>query len=115
MRVTCNCIEDFIENLKDASPSDVVQQVVYWATIERPIDGTMRSSVTFTIIAQASAVVCLRDGGQYHLEYGEECGVDIRDSEPEAFGSEYADKAKKKLMEYCAGCGLRIRPGSVTT
>ena len=114
MRVTCNTLNDFITNLRMEPPTSVLQQTVHVSVTERPLDiSDKHKAVKFSIMLQASAVITLEDGGQYLLEYGEDCGMDYRDSSNELLGTERTNGLRKKLVEFCDDYGLKIRPGIV--
>jgi len=116
VRVTCESLHDFITNLRHEPPTNVVQRIVYISTTRRPMDSDDKhKAVLFTVVLQSSAVVNLDDGGQYHLEYGEECGVDVCDATQELCGSDKAAILRKRLVDFCDEHGLHVRPGIVET
>lgn len=114
MRVCCDNLDDFITNLKHEPASNVVRHVVHVSTTMRPLDTSdKRTAVKFSVVFQASVVVNLDDGGQYMLDYGEDCGLDYRDASKDFKGSERAAALRKRLEEFCDDHGLTIRPGVV--
>lgn len=113
MRVICTTLDDFIANLRMEPPSAVLQQAVRASVSSRPLDGDKQKAVKFNVVFQASAVVNLDDGGQYLLDYGEDCGIDYRDSSQEFVGTQRANELKIKLTEFCDDQGLKIRPGVI--
>jgi len=112
MRVECHTIADFLTNLKK-DVAGVYRKIVYFSKTERSLDESGRGTVRFGINLQASAVIDDGDGGQYHLEYGEDCGIDYRDASNDAAGSACAADILSKLETFCKDAGLEIRPGIV--
>lgn len=112
MRVECHTIADFLTNLKK-DQAGIYRKIVYFSKTERPLDGSSRGAVRFGINLQASAVIDDGDGGQYHLEYGEDCGIDYRDASNDAAGSTRAAGIFTSLEKFCKVAGLDIRPGIV--
>jgi hypothetical protein len=114
MRVVCTELNDFITNLQVEPTTSVLQQVVHISTNRRPLDNLDKhKAVRFNVTFHASAVVCLDDGGQYLLDYGEDCGIDYEDAEKELTGTQHANSLRKKLIEFCDECGLKVRPGII--
>lgn len=114
MRVVCSDLDAFLLNLQHEPPSNIFQHAVHVSTTSRPLDSSdKRKAVKFAITFQASAIINLDDGGQYMIDYGEDCGVDYRDDSQELVGSDYAAKLRAKLVEFCDDRGLSIRPGIV--
>ena len=114
MRVICNNLDEFISNLKLEPSSSFLQRIVRVSVTERPLDSSSkRDAVKFSINFQASAIVCLEDGGQYLLDFGEDCGLDYRDSSNEPAGTKRAGELRAKLSEFCDDYGLGIRPGII--
>jgi hypothetical protein len=114
VRITCNSIEEFLENLKHTEPGSVLKDMVCLSVTRKPLDGRRRiDAVRFDVTIQTSAVINLPDGGQYLLEYGEECGRDYMDGNQERPGTMMANSVKQALMEYCNSAGLVVRPGVI--
>lgn len=114
MRVTCEDLDSFLENLRLEPPSHVLQQAVRVSISHRPLDSSDKhKAVKFDVVIQASAVVSLENGGEYLLDYGENCGIDYRDVSNELTGSLRANALRGKLVECCDDLGLRVRPGIV--
>jgi len=122
--VICQTVEEFVENLN--AEQDILQKTVYVSKTRTPVDGDKRSAAKFRVTFQASAIVnivttpqCLKealeveDGGQYLLEVGCDCGVDYEDASQDFEGSEEADRLKAKMVAYCEGRGLSVRPGII--
>jgi len=112
VRVECKSIQDFLCNLKALSKEQVIEGIVRVSISERDERG---DGPYFYINFQASALIQLADyEGQYLLEFGEDCGRDIRDSEPdfEGSGNAYALEAEVKAM--CNEKGWRILPGIIS-
>lgn len=113
MRVECQSVSDFLENLKSVPSESVNGKIVYVNLNRNPIDGTKRDAVKFNVVIQAFAVVDIV-GGQYLLVCGEDCGRDYEDSSQEFLGSEKAKELRATLNGFCSERGLAIRPGSVS-
>jgi len=109
MRVVCDCIKDFIENLESEKNEDVVQKTVRVNTTFNE-----RGDVTVGVVIQASTIVNIGDEGQYLLEVGEDCGIDYNDATQEKKGSERALFLKKMIVNYCEGRGLIVKPGMIS-
>ena len=118
MRVSCQSVEDFVENLQEEFEDghSVFEDMVRVSIHSNPDDGPRFgkfAAVKWKVVFQATAVVCVDDENQYLLECGIDCGLDYRDSEPTSPGTEMAEGLKKKLEEYCEKAGLKIRPGDI--
>jgi hypothetical protein len=114
MRIECQTCDEFMANLKDVPAADILLQTVYVSMTERPLDTSdKRQAVSFSITVHASAVVNLADGGQYMVDYGEDCGLDYRDASKELVGTQTAGRIREKLVSFCDDHGLRVRPGIV--
>ncbi len=106
MRIVCSTIEAFVENLR---LGEVFEKSVW-------LDETSREVSEHKMLCnlQASAVVRLKDGGEFLLQYGEDMGYDFTDGEPQREGSEAAKHRSGFLRERCEDMGLVVRPGIVT-
>lgn len=105
MRITCHTIEAFIANLK---MGDIFEHTVWVDQTKREIN-----EQKYVVNLQASAVLVFPSGGESLLQYGEDCGADLLDGDPDRSGSEIADVKRKKLVEYCDDVGLKVRSGLV--
>ena len=94
-------------------PSAILQRAVRASTTRNPIDGIKYDAVKFSVVFQASAVVRLDDGGEYLLDYGEDCGTDYMDEPKKLEGSERANVLREKLAGFCDDYGLLVRPGII--
>lgn len=103
MRIVCDDIEDFIENMKGLT---IYRKTVYVSRISRPIEG----SPSRDIILQASTILEVGKDEQALLEYGLRMGTD-RPSENEYHGSEERDAHLKILQDYCELNEYTIKPG----
>jgi hypothetical protein len=111
MRVTCNTLDEFVENLEKEGPARIFQRVIRVSVTRRPLD---EDGVKFRVNFQASAVIDLGDGeGQYLLEVGQDCGTDFEDASQETEGSERAEALKQRL-KLCCREGIELRPGVVS-
>lgn len=113
MRVACSTIADFLENLESEPADRVLNKVVYASKTCRPVDGTRRDAVKFSVVFQVGAVVKLEDGGEYLLDGGEDCGMDYHDASQAYGGSERADELRQMVRDVCNRMGLVVRPGLV--
>ena len=110
MRVECHSFEEFVECLE--SEKQVFQDTIRVSITYTPHEGSLRYATKLQVFLQASAVVIVEEGAsEYILEYGEDCGRDIKDSEPALDGTEMAQAIKAKITEYAKGRGWRILPG----
>jgi len=107
MRVVVHTVEDFLQNLNGCLPSAIVEKTIW-------VDQTRRkvSEARFLVNLQASCVVDIKDG-QFLLQYGEDCGMDYEDSEPELEGTKSAEEKREALNSFCKYRGLSVRPGIV--
>ena len=104
MRIVCRTIEAFVDNLR---LGEVFENSVWLDETSREI-----SEHKFLCNLQASAVVRVKDGGEFLLLYGEDVGYDFTDGEPQQKeGSEAARHRKGLLAERCEDMGLVVRPG----
>ena len=104
MRIICRTVEAFVENLR---LGEVFEHVVWIDVTRREIN-----ELKFVVNLQASAVLDLQ-GGQALLQYGEDCGMDLLDGDPELEGTEAAAVKRRRLVGHCDDAGLKVRPGSV--
>ena len=107
MRVVVQSVEDFLKNLDGVPPPMIVEKTIW-------VDRTRQriSETRYSVNLQASCVVDIKDG-QFLLQYGEDCGIDYEDTEPETKGTESAGEKRKRLEEWCKLRGLVVRPGAV--
>ena len=108
MKIICNHIEDFIENLRDA---EVFRNVVYHERSDRPLNGKSKLDATsFQIIYQTSAILEFEDG-QALLACGLDCGIDRNTGDGGLDGSSARGAACDMLKRFCEEKGLRLLPG----
>ena len=111
MRVVCQTIDEFIDNLQDR---EVVFGTIWLSKVEDPLNGkTKRDATSFQIGIQASAVVQMGDGGQYLLEAGEFTGKDYKDASPTQEGTTGFEELKRKIEDVCHQRSWQIKPGLV--
>jgi hypothetical protein len=110
MRVTCETLDDFIEDLRNQGSSSVHQNMVRVSTSRRDMDDY---GARFMVTFQASAVVCPSEGGDYLLQVGIDCGVDYEDATREKNGTEGLVKLKERLKSFCGESGLKVGPGVI--
>ena len=113
MRVICNDLDDMLTNLKLEMPSAILQRAVRVSTTRNPQGGTKQTAMRFNVTFNASAVVRLSGGGEYLLEFGEDCGTDYMDEPKKLEGSERAAGLREKLVGFCDDYGLLVRPGII--
>lgn len=109
MRVTCATVEEFLTNLGSVQPSDVFQQRVYVSRTPRRVD---EAGVKIAVTLHASAVISL-EGGEYLLDYGEDCGLDYEDASQQYDGTNAASMRKAAIAAVCERLGLKVMPGVV--
>jgi hypothetical protein len=115
MRVTCNTIDEFIENLAAEAPGSVFQNVIRTSRTRRALTQD-KYNVKFEVTFQATAVIDVNMGddvGQYLLEAGEICGIDYEDASQENGGTEKAYELRGKIVDFCRGKDLDVRPGVI--
>ena len=109
MKIQCQIIQDFLDNLRDA---DVFQKRVYVNKSYQPLNGdNPRNATSFEIFFQASAVLQFEEGGEALLECGQSCGIN-RLSQPGTYeGSTTYTKRCNELSVFCNEHDLKIMPG----
>ena len=112
MRVTCDSLEDFLDNLKCETGGCVFRNVVYWNELRSPLDQDKRNAIRYLVSYRVSAIVDIEDG-QYLIIAEDECGIDYCDVTQEKLGTEECKKMHKRLLEFCQENGLEIRLGVV--
>jgi len=108
MRIKCKNLQDFMENLKGAT---VYQGRVYVNRSRMPVGDNARSSTSFEVFFQASAVINFGDGGQALVESGQSCGIDRLTGDGGTEGSNIGQSLYRSLCEFCEEQGLSIMPG----
>ncbi len=109
MKIQCNDVQGFIENLKKCDCSRIFEKTV-WVDITKAFLSEVVDQVTF----QASAVIQTEDGGEFVVRLGIECGKNYMDSSNEMIGQEQAEKLRDELCEFCEGHGLVVLPGIIS-
>ena len=110
MKVTTNRIDDFLANLKK---DKAVGGVVWYDRTENPLGADSRRDAVVVKIDLVASAVCEFAGGEYLLQYGEECGKDYKDASQEFEGSARAELLLGKLLAFCKENGLDARPGVI--
>jgi hypothetical protein len=117
MIVTCVNMQEFLTDLeyqiRDSGTDCIVQKCVRVSVGSRPAGEDDTNPVRFVVGLQASAVVSMKEGGEYLLQMGVECGMDYRDASNELDGTKEATKQRKLLEDFCKSKGLMVRPGVV--
>jgi hypothetical protein len=113
MKVTCDSLETFFENI-EAEPSECVyNNVIYINRIETLLGDNKENSARYLVVLRVSTIMDLPDGGQYLLITEDECGIDYHDSTQEKEGTKVANVKEEKLKSFCESRNLKIRPGVV--
>ena len=115
MRIVCPVIEDFLDTLEteENGTGSIYRKHVHLSRFRQPVDGNSRDAVKFLINMQLSAIIETEDGGQYLLQFGEDCGMDYKDSGGAYEGTKVYEKRKKQVVKCCERLGLVLRPGVV--
>jgi hypothetical protein len=114
MRVTCNSINAFLDNLKPIKHDNIFGSVVYVDTDMKPVDNQdKRKAIKFLVVIIASAVVDLPTG-QYLLVAGEECGFDLIAEGGYQDGSDKALELKRMIGSFCDTIGVSVQSGIVS-
>ncbi len=108
MRVVCQTISEFLENLEHEPDDAVLQKTIRVSCILKFVHEAKSE-----IIVQASAVVSIGEEGQYLLEAGEICGMDYKDASGECQGTDKAEYLRGMIKEVCDRRGWSIRPGII--
>lgn len=109
MRITCQYLEDVLENLETGRPH---RNTVYFDRTSKPNgNGSPRTAVSFDVYFQVTAVLEFEDGTQALLVYGEFCGTDRRTSDGGTEGMDRMRELLGQLQDFCGEKGLVLRPG----
>jgi len=112
MRVVCNSLEEFFEDLQTqtalSGPECVYQKTVRVSISTKRIEQRAQQSV----LLQVSAVVGC-DQGEYLLMLGMDCGVDYLDAEEDCQGSELAIQRRSHVRQQALSLGLVVGPGVI--
>ena len=101
MRVVCQMIDEFFENLTSEPKGSLFRDTIRINNVRQPLDGNRFAALKFQIIVQVSAVVDLGEDGQYLLEAAEDCGIDYADASQEKEGTEQANELRLKINQEC--------------
>ncbi len=111
MRVVCKSFEDFLFNLNDIKPEQLVEKTLRVSISEMDENG---DGVKFRINFQASAIVQFAtQPGEFLLEFGADTGCDIRDADPHSQGTDRARHYQTMLKELCETRGWAFLPGII--
>ena len=118
MRITCRTIDELLEDLSAAvtadGPDAVLQRTLRLSADLRPMDGqSPAEAVRFDVTLHASAVVRLKDGGEYLLRAALHCGIDYADASQEYAGSEELQRKRDEIRRFCDARGLVVGPGLI--
>lgn len=106
MRVEYNTVDEFLQDLRDEKDS-VWEKTVRLRIDKGPIDD---NEVKHQVGLWLTAIV-KKDSGEYVMELGAVCGIDMEDSAPERPGSELANRWKAIVKDTCKELGLKAKPG----
>ena len=112
MRVVCYSVADFLTNLAEEPVKYVLQQTVHISTTYRNL-GESSAGLIKQVTVHATAVVELPNGGEYLLDYGEDCGKDYHDGEKDLARTKKAEEISFRIIEACDDVGLKVRPGII--
>ena len=109
MRVTCQTVKEFIENLGTAE--SVFRRTVWCSTTKRAED---EDGVKFVMGFQASAVMVFDDGSDALLDVGVGCGMNYEDATQDFSGTELAEKLRVQVSDYVQSRdGWKCLPGII--
>jgi hypothetical protein len=112
MIVKCNTVEDFLTDIESQVKRNgsgcIVQNTVRLNVSKREI-----SDVTHAVVLQGAAIVSMKEGGEYLLQFGIECGHDYSDASQEYAGTDLANKQIKRIKDFCTSYGLTVGPGVI--
>ncbi len=112
MKIVCNSIEDFLENLQTADA--VHRKTVHYNRTSRPAGTSDRRSATsFELFYQVSAVMEFGDGTQALLEAGVNCGIDRKTADGGDDGTVEQKRLHELICDYCSAHGLKAMPGII--
>jgi hypothetical protein len=116
MRVVCHTVDEFLENLYTEQNSSILQQTIHISVTHRPLGTSNKNEVVrFVVTIHASAVICLPNGGEYLLDYGEDCGHDYHDADEDLSGTNMSDKIREKIVSFCDDRDIKVRSGIIET
>lgn len=75
MRIVCETIEDFLENLESLGVEEGADQLFH-NEIRRSVSHRDKRETSRRVVLQFTAVVCRHDGSEFLLDFGEDCGFD---------------------------------------
>lgn len=107
MRVICNSVEEFLENLTVEGES-VFQNVLRVSINTNSVD---KDGMRFDVFFSATACIRTIDDAEYLLVFCKKCGIDYEDGSGERPGSEAAGKMMGSIRGFAGQRGLRILPG----
>ena len=111
MRITCNTIDDFIENIRGEK---LYLKQIFIERTSRPLNGTSkRDATSFEIYFSASAIIEYADGGQALLTAGVDCGIDRTTQDGDKAGTRMQDVIHAQLVEHCRNNDLKLKPGAL--
>ena len=110
MRIQCEDVQGFIENLKKYDSSRIFEKTV-WVDITKASLSEVVDQVTF----QATAIIQTEDGGEFVVKVGIDCGRDYADNSGVGLvGTEIAEKLCGELETFCEEHGLVVLPGIIS-
>ncbi len=109
MRVVCNSVGEFLENLHAEGGDRVLQGVVRVSTSRNPVD---KYGAKALVALQVSTVIIIGEEGQYILEAGEDCGPDYP-GEGDCPGAKRLETLRGAIKKTCELLGLDVRPGFI--
>ena len=108
MRIQCDGIDDFLENVRD---QQVFNKTIFVNRTKRSLtEESPRTSHCVEIILQLSAIVVYPEG-EVLVESGESCGEDCFTGDGKIEGTPVCEKRMKRLDRFCEQAGLTVKPG----
>jgi len=104
MRITCETIGDFLQNIGDGDPH---RKTIHFNRSRKDMNSDGSSQEVYL---QMSAVLRYEDTTEALVECGFNCGIDRGEDDVKA-GTKLQTELTQMMEEYCEANGLRLRPG----
>jgi len=107
MRVSCQTLDEFLDNLKAREAAQVFDRTLY---VSRFIAN--KNSSRRQVILHASTVIAVDSEKEFILDLDVDCGYDYHEGGGvEALGTTQANLIIQALTEYATSTNLKILPG----
>lgn len=103
MRITCETLEDFLENL---TGHEVYQDTIWVNRTTKRVDSLVTDSAI-----EASAVIVRSDESEAIIQWGQDCGHDLDTADGHRNGTEKQVELYTNLQAYATPRGLKLLPG----